>query len=67
MEVKIILCEHCKGTGKVENRELTNYHHREWDVWDDRCGVCDGAGRVKQTVTISKIAKFELELRKKPK
>jgi hypothetical protein len=62
---KIITCPSCKGTGKQELKECTNFHHNEYDVWDEHCGCCDGTGRmVEQTIT-RKLRPDELTLRKR--
>lgn len=65
----ITICKNCKGSGKVEKKELKDYHHRFWDEWDEVCNDCGGLGRVMQTITIStrKLSKKELKLVPKPK
>ena len=65
MEEKIIICPKCKGTGKIKESELTDYHHREWDEWDEPCCFCDGTGRVVEQLQYRCLTKKELELRKR--
>jgi DnaJ-class molecular chaperone len=48
--VEIILCSSCKGEGKIEESELTDYHRGEYRCWDEMCTRCKGSGRMKKTV-----------------
>jgi len=63
---KIVLCDACKGAGKSEQSELTDYHHREYDCWDEPCGVCGGAGRMVEESSTRKLTNEELALRSRP-
>jgi DnaJ-class molecular chaperone len=60
---EIIICDACKGEGKIEKNELTNYHHRERDYWDELCGKCGGTGRMVVETKTRKLTKEEIELR----
>jgi DnaJ-class molecular chaperone len=65
MQEKIILCHVCNGTGKHTQRECTDHHHNDYDIWDEPCSSCDGTGRLVEQITTRKLKKCELELRKK--
>ena len=65
MVEKIIICQECKGSGKREKKECTDYHHNDYDVWDEPCDNCDGSGRMVEQILIRRLKKSELELRPK--
>lgn len=65
MEKEIVICNVCNGSGKRECRELTDYHHQDYDVWDEKCGWCNGTGRLVKETHFRKLNKEELELRKR--
>jgi DnaJ-class molecular chaperone len=66
---EIIICHGCKGSGKVDKRELEDYHHNTYYEWDEVCPDCNGFGRVMQTIVTytRKLTKTELKLVPKPK
>ncbi|MFW6219832.1 MAG: hypothetical protein ACOC33_03250 [bacterium] len=45
---EIVLCDICKGFGKVQKSKLVNYHHDDYEYWYEVCTFCDGKGRVVQ-------------------
>jgi DnaJ-class molecular chaperone len=50
---RIVECSACEGSGVVEKEEMTSYHKREYDVWNEVCQKCDGDGRmVRYTVIV---------------
>lgn len=65
---EIIVCDSCKGSGKVEQSERYDYHHRYDWVWDEICSKCGGYGRVLKVVMTSfeKLTEENLTLRPKP-
>lgn len=66
MTEQIIICDSCKGSGKHEHSECTDYHNNDHDYWDEPCSRCNGTGRLVQQITIRKLTKEELNLRPKP-
>jgi DnaJ-class molecular chaperone len=42
---EIIICDKCKGFGKIQCDELEDYHSRERKYWDEVCKNCQGTGR----------------------
>jgi DnaJ-class molecular chaperone len=62
---EIVVCADCKGAGKVEREELTDYHHRFYDEWDEPCGTCGGTGRMWKKTRYVKLTAEELKLREK--
>jgi hypothetical protein len=65
---KIVLCETCKGSGKIERQKIEDYHHNDYYIWDEVCGSCDGFGRVLRIIEIStlKLTLKDLSLIPKP-
>jgi DnaJ-class molecular chaperone len=53
MSVKIIICKRCDGTGKVEYKELEDYHHGTYNIIESKCDLCQGSGRLKETTTVT--------------
>ena len=66
MVKRIILCSTCKGLGKREVFEITNYHNGITIDWDSPCEFCDGTGRLVEEITTRKLTEEELGLREKP-
>lgn len=64
---RIIICDVCKGSGKIQQEECVDYHHNDYDYWDEICTNCKGLGRLKQTITIVTVplTKNDLMLREK--
>ena len=62
-----IICEVCKGSGKIKQSECVDFHHNDYIYWDEKCVWCDGYGRLHQTteVTTRKLTKKDVELREK--
>lgn len=52
---KIIVCSVCKGEGRVERSELTDYHRGDYDCWNELCKNCDGEGRVVEVTSSFRI------------
>jgi DnaJ-class molecular chaperone len=50
---EIIICSNCKGKGYYQESKLTNYHHNEYDYWDETCPMCNGKGRMLKTTLIN--------------
>jgi DnaJ-class molecular chaperone len=46
---KIVICEKCKGTGKVD----IGHHEFEWED----CSECNGLGRLREIITYEKLNK----------
>lgn len=61
---EIVICEICKGMGKIEKSELIDYHQNTSEYWDEECTNCEGLGRVVKEVTIHtrKLSKEEIEI-----
>ncbi len=51
--IEIIICDRCKGLGKVKKSELVDYHHNEYDEWEEVCTYCNGTGRLKKITEIA--------------
>ena len=64
---KIIICDVCKGSGKLEQSEIEDYHHNDYIFWDEKCLSCNGYGRLIETteVTTRKMTNEDFKLRKK--
>lgn len=64
-EEKIVLCDRCKGLGKIEMDETVNYHKNDKEYWDEECGACGGTGRLfeKTIIKTRKLNKQELKIR----
>jgi DnaJ-class molecular chaperone len=67
MRKEIIICEVCKGIGKIDQRELVDYHHREWDEWEAACPSCGGTGRMYKFTETKKIQTHELKIKERTK
>jgi len=52
IETKIIICDVCNGSGKIEESECVDYHHNDYDYWDKMCTRCNGLGRLKETTIV---------------
>jgi hypothetical protein len=46
MSKQIILCENCKGEGKVYIGETIDYHKGDYEEWTEECPKCKGSGRL---------------------
>jgi DnaJ-class molecular chaperone len=64
-EEKIVLCDRCNGSGKIEMDETVDYHNNIKDYWDVGCSKCGGAGRLveKTIIKTRKLNKQELKIR----
>ena len=65
MKEEIILCDNCKGLGKI-------HYYLDCDAgmpwsWDEKCLNCDGYGRLLQEVAIKirKLTKEDLKIKPK--
>lgn len=45
-ENEIIICTSCGGLGKKEHSKVVNYQNNDYDYWYEKCGSCNGHGRV---------------------
>ena len=60
VEEELAMCARCGGTGKVECRELEDYHHRTYNVWFEPCPTCNSTGRIyKQTLNLTGFRPFK--------
>ena len=41
----IEICRKCRGLGTREERELKNFHKKEYDITHVYCDLCKGSGR----------------------
>ena len=55
MPKKIIICPECEGEGLIQHSELTDYHKRMYDTWDEKCTECKGSGRLLETTEVDTI------------
>lgn len=53
MAEEVMVCDRCKGNGKVECSELVDYHKGDYNYWWEKCIRCDGTGRLVKTTTVS--------------
>ena len=67
MTTIIIICDHCKGSGKIRNFEVTNYHNNDTVEWEEKCSYCDGYGRLLKIeyIKIKKLDNKYLKLKEK--
>jgi DnaJ-class molecular chaperone len=63
MTETIVICDRCKGFGKIENSEVVDYHNNISDYWDEKCLTCDGSGRMVLVTSTRKLTSSELKLR----
>jgi len=66
MTETIIICDRCRGSGKVQQKKLEDYHHGTYYEWDEPCPRCGGTGRMVRQENVRKLRADELELRPKP-
>lgn len=52
---EIISCDHCKGSGIRQRKELTDYHRGDYDTWKEYCTWCDGEGRLIQNTYTARL------------
>lgn len=62
---KIVICSECEGSGIIECSELTDYHKRIYDVWDEKCETCKGSGRLIKNIKITTKPYKPAKIRKK--
>jgi DnaJ-class molecular chaperone len=53
MSRELILCDRCKGDGKIYWDELVDYHKGLYDYHSKECDFCEGKGRVYKITTIT--------------
>ena len=49
----IILCNHCKGSGRTSYEVCIDYHKRDYDTILETCKHCDGKGRLLKCTEIT--------------
>lgn len=54
MNSKILLCDNCKGRGKIRYEKMVDYHKHEYNYEDKPCYSCKGSGRIVETTVIKR-------------
>lgn len=50
---EIVLCNSCKGLGKIGTEVCIDYHKREYETVYKTCIYCDGKGRLRKVTEVT--------------
>ena len=59
---EIVICQRCKGIGKIVTSRCIDHHRRDYIDDEFKCDECGGTGRLKKIIKYNKLTIKELKI-----